>query len=97
LSEFIQKLHRISLDPPVSACGWVLERIWMRLRRKRRKEYMRFILVEEIDRFISLFEIDVNVFKNVEKEKCYKKQYSNVCSEKVIFVLNVGIVDFPKY
>jgi hypothetical protein len=47
-----------------------------------------FMLVEEINRLMNFFETDVNVFRYVEKERCYKKQYSYVCLEKEIFVLN---------
>jgi hypothetical protein len=43
------------------------------------------------------FQTHVNVFRHVEKNTYYKKQYSYVCSEKTIFVLNANIIDFPKY
>jgi hypothetical protein len=60
-------------------------------------EYAGFMLVEEIDRFMKIFQTDVNVFRNVEKEVCYRKQCSYIYSEKAMFVLNVGTLDFLKY
>jgi hypothetical protein len=73
--------------------------IWMILLKKKKvDEYAGFMLVEEIDRFMSFFETDVNVFRFVEKDTCYKKQYSYVCKlHKAMFVLNVGIINFPNY
>jgi hypothetical protein len=57
-----------------------------------------FRLVQEIDRFMTFFETDVNVFKYVDKERCYEKQYSYICTpRKAMFVLNVSIINFPKY
>jgi hypothetical protein len=61
-------------------------------------EHAGFMQVEEIDRFMSFFETDVNVFRFVEKDSFYKKQYSYVCTpQKAMFVLNVGITTFPRY
>jgi hypothetical protein len=55
-------------------------------------------MVEEIDRFMSFFETDVNVFRYVDKDMSYKRQYSFVSSpQKAMFVLNVGIINFPMY
>jgi hypothetical protein len=47
--------------------------------------------------FINFFETDVNVFGYVEKQTCNKKQHSYMCSQKAMFVLKLGIIDFPKY
>jgi hypothetical protein len=34
----------------------------------------------------------------VDKETCYEKEYSYICIQrKAMFVLNVGIINFPKY
>jgi hypothetical protein len=67
-------------------------------KKKKVEEYTGFMLVEEIDRFMSYFETDVNVFQFVEKDTCYKKQHSYICKpHKAMFVFNVGIINFPKY
>jgi hypothetical protein len=59
-------------------------------KKKKVEEYTRFMMVEEIDKFMSFFETDVNVFRYVEKDVSYEKQYSyiylyiakdNVCAE----------------
>jgi hypothetical protein len=50
------------------------------------------------NKFMTFFETDVNVFWYVDKDICYEKQYSHICiPRKAIFVLNVGIINFPKY
>jgi hypothetical protein len=56
-----------------------------------------FILVKEIHKFIRFFKTYVNTFRHLEKDTSYKKQYSCVCSEKIIFIINTGILDFLKY
>jgi hypothetical protein len=67
-------------------------------KKKKVDEYAGFMLVEEIDRFMSFFETGVNVFQFVEKYTCYKKQYSYVCKpQKAMFILNISIINFPKY
>jgi hypothetical protein len=43
-------------------------------KKKKVDDYEGFMLVEEIDRFMSFFERDVNVFWFVEKDTFYKKQ-----------------------
>jgi hypothetical protein len=43
-------------------------------KKKKVDEYVGFMLIEEIDRFMSFFETDVKVFRYVEKETCYLKQ-----------------------
>jgi hypothetical protein len=56
------------------------------------------MLEEEINVFMSFFEADVVVFRFVEKDTCYKKQYSYVYTpQKTMFIFNVGIINFPKY
>jgi hypothetical protein len=37
-------------------------------KKKKVDEYAGFILAEEIDRFMKFFEIDINLFRYVEKE-----------------------------
>jgi hypothetical protein len=67
-------------------------------KKKKVDEYGGFVMVEEIDRFMSFFETNVNVFRYVEKDESYEKQYSYICAQrKAMFVLNVGIINFPKY
>jgi hypothetical protein len=54
--------------------------------------------VDEFAGFMTFFDVGVNMYRYVEKESCYKKQYLYVCTpQKIMFVLNVGIIDFPKY
>jgi hypothetical protein len=36
-------------------------------------DYVGFILEEEINMYMSFFEIDFNIFRYVEKEVCYQK------------------------
>jgi hypothetical protein len=61
-------------------------------------EYVGFMLVEEINRFMSYFEMEVNVFRYVEKDESYEKQHSYIYApRKAMFVLNVGIINFPNY
>jgi hypothetical protein len=67
-------------------------------KKKKVDEYAGFMLVEEINRFMSFFETDVNVFRYVGKDMSYEKQHSYICTpQKAMFVLNVGIINFPKY
>jgi hypothetical protein len=67
-------------------------------KKKKVDEYTGFMLVEEIDRFMAFFETVVNVFCYVDKDLSYEKQYSYVCMpQKAMFVLNVGIIIFPKH
>jgi hypothetical protein len=63
------------------------------------KLYKGFVLATEIERFISFFQTDVNVFKFNDKQKCYSKQHSYIYSSptKALYTLNVGLVDFPQY
>jgi hypothetical protein len=42
-------------------------------KKKKMVKYAGFMLVEEIDRFMSFFETDIDVFRNFEKEMCNKK------------------------
>jgi hypothetical protein len=42
-------------------------------KKKKVEEYAGFVMVEEIDRFMSFFETDVNVFRYVEKDVSYEK------------------------
>jgi hypothetical protein len=46
---------------------------------------------------MKFFQINVNVFTYHDKENCYSKQHSYVCSTKAIFSLNVGLLDLTKY
>jgi hypothetical protein len=47
---------------------------------------------------MTFFETDVHVFLYLDEDKYFKKQYSYECApQKAIFVLNIGIVNFPKY
>jgi hypothetical protein len=60
-------------------------------------EYKGFVLATEIEDFMKFFQTDVNVFTYYDKENCYSKRHSYVCSNKAIFSLNVGLLDLPKY
>jgi hypothetical protein len=63
------------------------------------KNYKGFVLATEIERFTSFFQTDVNVFTFHDKENCYSKQHSYICSSptKALYTLNVGLLDFPTY
>jgi hypothetical protein len=49
-------------------------------------EFARFIVVEEVGRFMKFFKTDINVFSYVEGDTCYKKQHSFVYLERAMFV-----------
>jgi hypothetical protein len=63
------------------------------------KNYKGFILATEIEKFMSFFQTDVNVFTFHDIENCYYKQHSYICSSpnKALYTLNIGLLDFPKY
>jgi hypothetical protein len=63
------------------------------------KKYKGFVLATEKERFTSFFQTDVNVFKFKDKQNCYSKQHSYVCSSqnRPLYTLNVGLIDFPQY
>jgi hypothetical protein len=56
-----------------------------------------FVLATEIEKFMKFFQTDVNVFTYHDKENCYSKRHSYMCSSKAIFSLNVGLLDLPRY
>jgi hypothetical protein len=60
-------------------------------------EYKGFVLATEIEEIMKFFQTDVNVFTYHDKESCYSKRHSYVCSNKAIFSLNVGLLDLPRY
>jgi hypothetical protein len=51
----------------------------------------------EIEKFMWFFQTDVNVFTFHDKDNCYFKQHSYICSSptKALYTLNVGLLDFP--
>jgi hypothetical protein len=60
-------------------------------------EYKGFAFATEIENFMKFFQTDVNVFTYHDKQNCYSKQHSYVCSNKAIFSLKVGLLYLPKY
>jgi hypothetical protein len=49
-------------------------------KKKKVDEYAGFMLVEEIERFMNFFETDVNVFRFLEKDTCFKTMSVFECS-----------------
>jgi hypothetical protein len=60
------------------------------------KDYNGFDLAKEIERFMSFFQTNVNIFKSNDKQNFYSKQHSYICSSptETLYTLNVGLIDF---
>jgi hypothetical protein len=62
------------------------------------KKYKEFVLEIEIDRFLTFFQTDVNIFKFNNNQNCFFKRQSYIClSTKALYTFNIDLHDFPTY